>query len=67
MDTELERLLGWVRFCPVCGHSLEEAHSLLNVYSEADAHVCVWWCHACGSKGEVTPLDRFTAPELAES
>ena len=55
-----------VRYCPGCGHSLENAQSLLNEYWIGTDTVYFCWCFTCSWTGEIVETTRVTAFEPAE-
>ncbi|WP_167577405.1 hypothetical protein [Ammoniphilus sp. YIM 78166] len=55
-----------VRFCPCCGHSVEQKESIVIEYWQGEHNVCFTWCHVCGWRGEITEIKRVTTTEIPE-
>jgi hypothetical protein len=55
-----------VRYCPGCGHMLEDAQSLLNEYWQGTETVYFCWCFTCSWTGEIVETTHVIASEPAE-
>ena len=55
-----------VRYCPGCGHLLEDARSLLNEYWQGTETVYFCWCFTCSWTGEIVEKIHVIASEPAE-
>lgn len=66
MSTESDTNWGEVRYCPGCGHTLQDARSLLNEFWVAEETVYFCWCFTCSWSGEIKKITRVVISEQAE-